>query len=175
MGDIFADELEGLDAEARQVVERIVAYLEKKYVSLPGRRSGARTASQVQPRRPARVPFPYLRSPHSHRHPRHLSRWQAHHVRHVAGRGATVEVVVLNARRPDQNVSFDKMQGKGFFTKKSNRPLDGDVDLAVQPQGPRRPAIRARGRRRAPRGPSKAWCWFAQAVDLSALSCNVAA
>lgn len=35
MGDIFADELEGLDAEARQVVERIVAYLEKKYVGLP--------------------------------------------------------------------------------------------------------------------------------------------
>ena len=35
MGDIFADELEGLDAEARQVVERIVTYLEKKYVGLP--------------------------------------------------------------------------------------------------------------------------------------------
>ena len=35
MGEIFADDLEGLDAEARQVVERIVAYLEKKYVGLP--------------------------------------------------------------------------------------------------------------------------------------------
>jgi len=35
MGDIFAEELEGLDAEAREVVERIVAYLEKKYVGLP--------------------------------------------------------------------------------------------------------------------------------------------
>ena len=35
MGDIFAEDLEGLDAEARQVVERIVAYLEKKYVGLP--------------------------------------------------------------------------------------------------------------------------------------------
>jgi len=35
MGDIFADDLEGLDEEARQVVERIVAYLEKKYVGLP--------------------------------------------------------------------------------------------------------------------------------------------
>ena len=35
MGDIFAEDLEGLDAEARHVVERIVAYLEKKYVGLP--------------------------------------------------------------------------------------------------------------------------------------------
>ena len=35
MGEIFADDLEGLDAEARHVVERIVAYLEKKYVGLP--------------------------------------------------------------------------------------------------------------------------------------------
>lgn len=35
MGDIFAEDLEGLDAEARQVVVRIVAYLEKKYVGLP--------------------------------------------------------------------------------------------------------------------------------------------
>ena len=35
MGEIFADDLEGLDTEARQVVERIVAYLEKKYVGLP--------------------------------------------------------------------------------------------------------------------------------------------
>jgi glutamyl-tRNA reductase len=35
MGEIFADDLEGLDAEARLVVERIVAYLEKKYVGLP--------------------------------------------------------------------------------------------------------------------------------------------
>ena len=35
MGDVFAEDLEGLDAEARQVVERIVAYLEKKYVGLP--------------------------------------------------------------------------------------------------------------------------------------------
>ena len=35
MGKVFAEDLEGLDAEARQVVERIVAYLEKKYVGLP--------------------------------------------------------------------------------------------------------------------------------------------
>ena len=35
MGDIFAEDLEGLDTEARQVVERIVAYLERKYVGLP--------------------------------------------------------------------------------------------------------------------------------------------
>ena len=76
MGDIFAEDLEGLDAEARQVVERIVAYLEKKVRRLAhevGQRSGARTASQVLTSlAPARVPFSHVfhRPPHSHRHPR---------------------------------------------------------------------------------------------------------
>ena len=61
MGDTFAEDLEGLDAEARQVVERIVAYLEK-YVGLPRSwPSGARTASQVLTSlAPARVPFSHV-------------------------------------------------------------------------------------------------------------------
>ncbi|MEY3011018.1 MAG: hypothetical protein RLZZ314_1660 [Bacteroidota bacterium] len=35
MGEVFAEDLESLDADARVVVNRIVAYLEKKYVGLP--------------------------------------------------------------------------------------------------------------------------------------------
>jgi glutamyl-tRNA reductase len=35
MGEVFAEDLESLDADARVVVDRIVAYLEKKYVGLP--------------------------------------------------------------------------------------------------------------------------------------------
>lgn len=35
LGEVFADELSELDAETRDLVDRIVAYLEKKYVSVP--------------------------------------------------------------------------------------------------------------------------------------------
>ena len=35
MGEVFAEDLESLDADARLLVERIVTYLEKKYVGLP--------------------------------------------------------------------------------------------------------------------------------------------
>ena len=63
-----------------------------------------------------------------------LALWQAHHVRDLLqARGATVEIVVLKTRGDQiQNVSFDKMEGKGFFTKEIEQALlDGDVDLAV--------------------------------------------
>ena len=35
LGEVFADELAELDGDTRDLVERIVAYLEKKYVSVP--------------------------------------------------------------------------------------------------------------------------------------------
>ena len=63
-----------------------------------------------------------------------LAMWQAHHVRDLlVARGATVEIVVLKTRGDRiQNVSFDKMEGKGFFTKEIEQALlDGEVDLAV--------------------------------------------
>jgi len=63
-----------------------------------------------------------------------LAMWQAHHVRDLLeARGATVEIVVMKTRGDRiQNVSFDKMEGKGFFTKEIEQALlDGDVDLAV--------------------------------------------
>ena len=63
-----------------------------------------------------------------------LAMWQAHHVQALLeGLGATVDIVVLKTRGDRiQNVSFDKMEGKGFFTKEIEKALlDGDVDLAV--------------------------------------------
>ena len=63
-----------------------------------------------------------------------LALWQAHHVRDLLqARGATVEIVVLKTRGDQiQNVSFDKMEGKGFFTKEIEQALlEGNVDLAV--------------------------------------------
>ena len=63
-----------------------------------------------------------------------LALWQAHHVRDLLqARGAKVEIVVLKTRGDQiQNVSFDKMEGKGFFTKEIEQALlDGTVDLAV--------------------------------------------
>ena len=35
LGEVFADELAELDGETRSLVDRIVDYLEKKYVSVP--------------------------------------------------------------------------------------------------------------------------------------------
>ncbi len=63
-----------------------------------------------------------------------LALWQAHHVRDLLqAQGVTVKVVVLKTRGDQiQNVSFDKMEGKGFFTKEIEQALlDGDIDLAV--------------------------------------------
>jgi len=63
-----------------------------------------------------------------------LAMWQAHHVRVLLeARGAMVEIVVMKTRGDRiQNVSFDKMEGKGFFTKEIETALlDGDIDLAV--------------------------------------------
>jgi hydroxymethylbilane synthase len=63
-----------------------------------------------------------------------LAMWQAHHVRDLLeARGATVDIVVMKTRGDRiQNVSFDKMEGKGFFTKEIEAALlEGDIDLAV--------------------------------------------
>ena len=63
-----------------------------------------------------------------------LALWQAHHVRDLLqARGATVEIVVLKTRGDQiQNVSFDKMEGKGFFTKEIEQALlEGDVDEKI--------------------------------------------
>jgi glutamyl-tRNA reductase len=33
--DVFAKELEGLDAASKEVLDKILAYMEKKYISVP--------------------------------------------------------------------------------------------------------------------------------------------
>ena len=95
-----------------------------------------------------------------------LALWQAHHVRDLLqARGATVEIVVLKTRGDQiQNVSFDKMEGKGFFTKEIEQALlDGDVDLAVHSHKDLETTpLRDSWSPRCPRaGLSKTWSWCA--------------
>jgi glutamyl-tRNA reductase len=35
VNDIFAGEIEGMDQNSREVLERVMNYMEKKYISLP--------------------------------------------------------------------------------------------------------------------------------------------
>jgi glutamyl-tRNA reductase len=35
IGEVFAKDLEGLDSESREVLEKIMGYMEKKYISVP--------------------------------------------------------------------------------------------------------------------------------------------
>ena len=96
-----------------------------------------------------------------------LAMWQAHHVRDLLqAQGATVEAVVLKTRGDQiQNVSFDKMEGKGFFTKKSNRPFSTATSTSPctatrTSKRPRQPGSSSPPCPHA--GPSKTWCWCAR-------------
>jgi len=63
-----------------------------------------------------------------------LALWQAHYVQEQLNKiGVKSEVSVIKTQGDKiQNVSFDKMEGKGFFTKEIEQALlDGDIDLAV--------------------------------------------
>ena len=66
-----------------------------------------------------------------------LALWQAHHVRNLLReRGATVEIVVLKTRGDQiQNVSFDKMEGKGFFTKEIEKALLHNLPCTLWTRG----------------------------------------
>jgi hydroxymethylbilane synthase len=61
-----------------------------------------------------------------------LALWQANYVRTILGED-TAEIIVIKTQGDKiQNVSFDKMEGKGFFTKEIEDSLiAGDIDLAV--------------------------------------------
>lgn len=61
-----------------------------------------------------------------------LALWQANHVADLIGRDK-IEIVVIKTQGDRiQNVSFDKMEGKGFFTKEIEEALlNKRVDLAV--------------------------------------------
>ena len=63
-----------------------------------------------------------------------LALWQANHVKsQLEGIGQNVSVEVIKTRGDQvQDLSFDKMEGKGFFTKEIEIALlNHDIDLAV--------------------------------------------
>ena len=63
-----------------------------------------------------------------------LALWQANHVkRQLEALGATVSITIIKTQGDQiQDLSFDKLEGKGFFTKEIEQALlDGSIDLAV--------------------------------------------
>lgn len=63
-----------------------------------------------------------------------LALWQAHHVkRQLEDLGCTVDLTIIKTQGDAiQHLSFDKLEGKGFFTKEIEQALlDNTVDLAV--------------------------------------------
>jgi hydroxymethylbilane synthase len=63
-----------------------------------------------------------------------LALWQAHHVEaQLKELGEEVEIKIIKTQGDIiQHLSFDKMEGKGFFTKElEEKLLSGEIDLAV--------------------------------------------
>ena len=63
-----------------------------------------------------------------------LAMWQAHFTkRQIEQHGGTVELIIISTQGDRiQNVAFDKMEGKGFFTKEIESALLEDrIDIAV--------------------------------------------
>ena len=63
-----------------------------------------------------------------------LALWQANHVRRQLEQlGCSVDIIVIKTQGDAiQHLSFDKLEGKGFFTKEIEQALlDNTVDLAV--------------------------------------------
>lgn len=63
-----------------------------------------------------------------------LALWQAHHVEgRLQALGHEVEIKIIKTQGDKiQHLSFDKLEGKGFFTKElEDKLIAGDIDLAV--------------------------------------------
>lgn len=63
-----------------------------------------------------------------------LALWQANHVKQqLEALGAEVSITIIKTQGDQiQHLSFDKLEGKGFFTKEIEQALlDGTIDLAV--------------------------------------------
>lgn len=63
-----------------------------------------------------------------------LALWQANHVkRQLEALGATVTITIIKTQGDQiQHLSFDKLEGKGFFTKEIEQALlENSIDLAV--------------------------------------------
>jgi hydroxymethylbilane synthase len=61
-----------------------------------------------------------------------LALWQAEYISGLIGKDKTEIVIIKTKGDQIQNVSFDKIEGKGFFTKEIEEALlDNRIDLAV--------------------------------------------
>ncbi len=61
-----------------------------------------------------------------------LALWQANHIADLIGKDKSEIVIIKTQGDKIQNVSFDKMEGKGFFTKEiEDALLEKKIDLAV--------------------------------------------
>jgi hydroxymethylbilane synthase len=63
-----------------------------------------------------------------------LALWQANHVKNqLETLGCTVDITIISTQGDEiQDLSFDKLEGKGFFTKEIEQALlDKTIDLAV--------------------------------------------
>ncbi len=61
-----------------------------------------------------------------------LALWQAKHIAGLIGNGRTEIVTIKTKGDSIQNITFDKIEGKGFFTKEIEEALlEGSVDCAV--------------------------------------------
>jgi len=61
-----------------------------------------------------------------------LALWQAEYISGLIGKDKTEIVIIKTKGDKIQNVSFDKIEGKGFFTKEiEDALLDNRIDLAV--------------------------------------------
>ena len=61
-----------------------------------------------------------------------LALWQAEYIANLIGKDKTEIIIIKTKGDQIQNVSFEKMEGKGFFTKEiENALLAKQVDLAV--------------------------------------------
>jgi hydroxymethylbilane synthase len=63
-----------------------------------------------------------------------LALWQANHIKNqLIPLGCTVEIIVITTKGDAiQDLSFDKLEGKGFFTKEIEHALlNNEIDLAV--------------------------------------------
>ncbi len=61
-----------------------------------------------------------------------LALWQARHIAGLIGKSRTEIIIIKTKGDKIQNVTFDKMEGKGFFTREIEEALlDGRVDCAI--------------------------------------------
>jgi hydroxymethylbilane synthase len=63
-----------------------------------------------------------------------LALWQANYTKHILDKaGIESEIVIIKTQGDNiQHLGFDKLEGKGFFTKEiEDQLLDGKVDMAV--------------------------------------------